>query len=103
MRCILWSIRPRSDTTPAHCEVHVVTLRCSAGPSPELSVSLATLRNCTQVILQHSDLVAKSYFNSLCSGTAALHTTLHMIQCMTHGLCFSYSITLTRLHGKAAA
>ena len=46
MRCVLWSIRARSEGQPAHCEVHIVTLRCSAGPSPELLVSLATLAAC---------------------------------------------------------
>ena len=56
MRCILWSIRSRSEAHPAHCEVSVVTLRCSAGPSPELSVSLAFLLYASIVL--HPDLSA---------------------------------------------
>jgi len=39
IRCILWSVRPRAGPQPAHCEVHVVTLRGPAAPgaTPEVS------------------------------------------------------------------
>ncbi|KAK9828425.1 hypothetical protein WJX81_006769 [Elliptochloris bilobata] len=38
MRCILWSIQPRSGGQLAHCEIYVVTLRCPAGPEAELAL-----------------------------------------------------------------
>ena len=50
VRCILWSIQPRSGSQPAHCKVHVVTLRCPPGPGAHLEASLA-LCLCSLIVL----------------------------------------------------